>query len=193
MGRRGATLLEAMLTCAMLGALFVLLMSIYLVCLRAWHKGNTQSTLVQDARVAFSRLTHEAARSSGAGLSSDEHSFTILCPAQKDGKLTLDPEVGVVWDHYLKCELQGDNLRVKILTLKPDDEPRQEPMPIARFDPDSKRKWEPPQIWLREVDKFEVTKVGMRSLQLDLTLHRYHYGQKAPEKVSRVISLRILN
>ncbi|MFN8608502.1 MAG: hypothetical protein U0931_13275 [Vulcanimicrobiota bacterium] len=191
MRRRGTTLLEAMLTCAMLGALFVLLMSIYLVCLRAWHKSNTQSNLVQDARLALSRLTREAARSSGAGLSSQDHSFTLLCPAQKDGKLDLDGELGVVWDHYLTCSLQGDNLQVQMASLKPNDEGRLAPLPISQLDPQPRPN--PPEIWLREVDKFEVTKVGVRCLQLDLTLRRHHYGQRTPEIVRRVVSLRILN
>lgn len=187
--------MEAALACAMLGLMFVLLMMIYLSCLKAWHKTNTQSDLLSDIRVSLTRLARLAAQSSADGVSVEAGAVSLLSPSIKDDKAEIDPVKGVIWDVYRVFYLEGNQLRVKVVKLRDNADQRENPTPIEEMTPTRPLRFyrKDGEVWCRDVETFEVRRIGVRLLEIELAAVRRRYGRQAPERVRRVISARILN
>lgn len=85
------TILEMMVSTAILGLLFTAVFFIYQMGASAWQKGITQSDLQQSAQVAKAQLARELERSTYDSLSVDPQGISFLSPMDANGRFQVDP------------------------------------------------------------------------------------------------------
>ena len=197
--RQGATIAEALLTCVMLGLMFLLLMGVYVSCLGVWHKTNTQSDLLQNSRVTLTRLSRDIVESTYGGLSVEANAISLISATRADGTLEVDDSTGYLrWNSYRIYYFNSTDATLRQLSvdIPSSASQREEPTPIETLG--SKPKpfssyCTGGRVACTHVTAFEARKVGPHLVEIELETERPRYGSEKTEKIRRVIGARLHN
>lgn len=199
--KRGYTVLEALISVAMLGAMFVVLMLIYINCASVWAKGEAHSDMAQNLQVFSRNLALDIERSSYDGLSLGPGMVALLSPADEHGRTEVDPATGsLLWRRYRVYYLdpgKGELLRCQVKL--PETSPvRLFPVPIEAYDdgggPKPLRDYcQAGQVLARLVRDFQIRRQGNRMLVFEVTTEKARRGRTRPETITRKVWARVHN
>lgn len=137
--KRGFSLLEAVLSCA----LMAILSGVCFVALRggmwATQRGATQSEVVQDVQAMLATLTAylQSASLPSLTIGPGNTSFAVLDNAPQNGPRSYDTSGRVVWERYdiVYYDAPGKVLRARYLPLAPAAPERGTPGPLEQYNP----------------------------------------------------------
>lgn len=185
-------MLEAVLAVGLLGALFVLLMSVYLTCARALAQGDRRTSLAGELQVATQSLVSELERSAYDGLSLAPGTLSLLSPKDEQGRVDYDAATGSLrWSRYRIFYLDPGTheLRRRDVNLAPSATQRVAPAPLQDLE-DYRSQGT---VVARFIYGFEAERQGNRLVHLTLRAERERRGRTEPEKLARSVWARIHN
>lgn len=93
---RGHSLLEVLLTVGLLTLLLLATLTIYVVGMRAWVKGDREAERLAATQVTGARLAAELQSSLYSGLEVGPHGFRCLSPRDSDGNVVASQADGLL-------------------------------------------------------------------------------------------------
>jgi len=93
---KGHSLLEVLLTVGLLTVLMMAVLTVYVLGMRAWVKGDRQADRLAASQVACARLASDLQSSLYAGLEVGPHAFGCLSPRDAEGKVESSQADGLL-------------------------------------------------------------------------------------------------
>jgi prepilin-type N-terminal cleavage/methylation domain-containing protein len=132
---KGFSLLETLVSVALLASLVVVTFALFRDGLYAWKRATAHSSMLQDLNASTAQLTRWLERSNASSLSTAPAVLSGLDCAQDDASVLYDHRGNVLWQCYRVAFLDGEGkLRWREVPLTATAPQRSEPGPIDSYD-----------------------------------------------------------
>ncbi|MGE0493367.1 MAG: type II secretion system protein J [Vulcanimicrobiota bacterium] len=131
--RFGFSLLEVLVSVAILSLVFTALLAVYAFGIRLFTRTDQRSELIRNAQLAVTTLQHDLMDSSFASLEIDGSTLAFLAPSPA----SLDSSGRATWKSYLIYSLEERTLRRRVVEIPAGAPQVESPGPISGFDPGS--------------------------------------------------------